>query len=185
MIDAQVDHGAVGHAGLAEYRLDGVGAGGDVLGVLHHGGVAGEEGRGEEADDLPEREVPGHNGEDRAEALVADAARPGRARDRHRLKPAGAEVGGGAAGGGAFTDLAARLVDGLAHLQRHQAGVVLDMGVEPVGEGAQQVGTLGDGHGTQLRPGAPAPDETGIDFGVGMQREAAEEFAGGRVERAI
>jgi hypothetical protein len=113
----------------AEHRFDGVCAGRDVLGVLHDGGVAGEEGGSEEADHLPEREVPGHDGEDRAEALVADAAGLGGALDLHWFEPAGAEVGGGAAGGGAFPDLAARFVDGLAHLERHQAGVVLDVGV--------------------------------------------------------
>ncbi len=58
--------GAAREAGAADEGLDGEGALGDVGGVLEESDVAGHEGGSEEAEDLPEGEVPGHDGEDDA-----------------------------------------------------------------------------------------------------------------------
>ena len=50
---------------------------GHVGGVLEQAHIAGHQGRGGEAHDLPQREVPGHDGEDRPEGLVAGVGRGG------------------------------------------------------------------------------------------------------------
>ncbi len=64
--------GAAGEAGAADERFDGERALGDVGGVLEEADVAGHQCRREEAEDLPEGEVPGHDGEDDAERVPAD-----------------------------------------------------------------------------------------------------------------
>ena len=64
--------GAAGKAGAADEGLDGERALGDVGGVLEQADVAGHECGREEAEDLPEGEVPGHDGEDDAERVPAD-----------------------------------------------------------------------------------------------------------------
>ena len=57
---------------------------GDVGGVLEQPDVAGHQGRRGEAHDLPQREVPGHDGQDRPERLVAGVRRRWLRRRRHR-----------------------------------------------------------------------------------------------------
>ena len=57
--------------------LDGERAAGHVGGVLEQADVAGHEGRGREAEDLPEGKVPRHHGQHGAEGVVAHVAAPG------------------------------------------------------------------------------------------------------------
>ena len=81
--------GAFGKTRFAEDLLDREGAVGDVRGVLEEADVAGHERRRREAEDLPEGEVPGHDGEDRAERVVADEA-AARRRSRRARRPGNA-----------------------------------------------------------------------------------------------
>ncbi len=118
----------------------------DVGGVLEQRGVAGHEGGGCEADDLPEREVPRHHGEDGAERPVAHQGprRPG-VPDVGVVgvfvgeQPLG--VGGVPAHRlGALGGLRAGGRQGLAHLGGHGPGDVPLVLVEEVGRPVQQPG---------------------------------------------
>ena len=62
--------------GVGEEPLDRERAAGDVGGVLENDAVAGHERRRRGAEDLPEREVPRHHGEQHAQRLVGDEALP-------------------------------------------------------------------------------------------------------------
>ena len=72
--DEQRLEGAAGKAGAADQRLDGERALRDVRRVLEQADVAGHQRGREEAEDLPEGEVPGHDGEHDAERVPAHVA---------------------------------------------------------------------------------------------------------------
>ena len=92
-----------------------------VGGVLEQAHVARHQRRRDETEDLPERKIPGHHGEHRADGLVADEAL--RAAGIHRLvgQQALGVLGVVAAGGGALGGLLARGLQRLAHFERHDA----------------------------------------------------------------
>ena len=73
-LDEQGLEDAAGEAGAADEGFDGESALRDVGGVLEQADVAGHERGREEAEDLPERKVPRHDGEDDAEGVPADVA---------------------------------------------------------------------------------------------------------------
>ena len=83
-LDQQRLEGAAGKAGAAHQRFDGEGALGHIGGVLEQADVARHQRGREEAEDLPEGEVPGHDGEHDAERVPADI---GVARRRCRSAP--------------------------------------------------------------------------------------------------
>src|SRR5438128_1028142 len=111
---------ALGIAGVAEDLLDGQRALGNVARVLEQADVAGHQGGGGETEDLPEREVPGHDGEHRAEWLepLLGAARVGL--DGLRSEVALGVLRVVAAAVGALLDLGEGGLAQLSHLQRHQ-----------------------------------------------------------------
>src|ERR1700746_148543 len=115
--------GSAGEASSANEGFDGVGALGDVGCVLEQGYVAAHEGRGEETEDLPEGEVPGHDGEDDAEGVPAYVGVVF-GRDGFGGEDAGGVVGEVAAGVGAFEDLEARGFEGFTHLEGDERGEV-------------------------------------------------------------
>ena len=125
---------AAGKAGAADQGLDGERALGDVGGVLEQADVAGHESGREKTEDLPEGEVPGHDGEDDAERVPADEGVEGRCVERLRRKDAGGVFGVVAAGGGALGDLGAGLGDGLAHLGGDERGEVGGLALQKAGE---------------------------------------------------
>jgi hypothetical protein len=124
---------AAWEARAADEGLDGEGALRDVGGVLEEADVASHERWREEAEDLPEREVPRHDGEDDAEGIVADVG----------LFVLGLVVLGGedlrgvigveAAASGALGDLRAGGGEGLAHLGCHGRGELFGVGFEEEG----------------------------------------------------
>jgi hypothetical protein len=113
--------------------------------VLEQPDVAGEQRRGGEAHRLPQREVPRHDRQHRAERLPADVRPAGPDRGRVDLL-VGQErrtvVGVVPEPHGALGDLGPGRRDRLAHLERHQLGRRLRLGVEQVGRRAQPSGTL-------------------------------------------
>ena len=114
--DEQRLEGAAGEAGAADQGFDGERALGHVGGVLEQADVAGHQRGREEAEDLPEGEVPGHDGEHDAERVPADVGVVGSGVDGFGREDAGGVVGVVAADGGAFEDFGAGGDDGLAHL---------------------------------------------------------------------
>jgi hypothetical protein len=163
--------------GLAKRFLDGQGAARHVAGVLEDGAVARHQRRRRETEDLPEREVPGHDRQHDPDRLEGDEAPGG-----IRLHGLGREEGAGVVGvevadPGALVDLRPTLAQGLAHLECHQIRVELG----PVPQGPphrlQQLGALAEG---RLTPGEERAvnlvddprDGVGRRFFVGINRSA-------------
>ena len=116
--------GAAGKAGAAHQGFDGERALGHVGGVLEQADVARHQRGREKAEDLPEGEVPGHDGEHDAERVPADVGVVGSDVDGLGREDAGGVVGVVAADAGAFEDFGAGLRDGLAHLGGDERGEV-------------------------------------------------------------
>jgi hypothetical protein len=136
---------ATGEAGAAHEGLDGEGALRDVGGVLEQANVAGHKRGGEEAEDLPEGEVPGHNGEDDANGVVANVRLGMLGGDSFGGEEADSVVGVIAADGGAFGDFFAGGGEGLAHLGGHDDGELFAIGFKERGEAAHPEDALVDG----------------------------------------
>ena len=126
--------------------------------MLEQADVAGHQRGSEEAEDLPEREVPGHDREDDAQGIVAHVALGVLGGDALRGQDAGGVVGVVAAGGGALGDLGTRRDDRLAHLGGHRRGELFEVGFEQRGEAphpedAQVERLVGVGLGCARRDG--------------------------------
>ena len=156
--------------------------------MLEQPDVAGHQRRRGEAHRLPEREVPRHDGEHRAERLVA-GVRP------DRLRPPSASTGSSAsicsrvlgveaAARRALADLGLGRRERLAHLGGHQLGDCVGLGVEQVGGGAHPAGPLGERRPPVGRGSAAAARaEPVLELAVGQRLEGLEHLAGGRVGR--
>ena len=122
--DEQGLEDALGKAGPTSRLLDVERGLGHVGGVLQQSDVADHEGRGREPDDLPEREVPGHDGQHRADRLVLDvrALLGGRARDRLVGEHRGGVLCVVAQHAHTLGHLVAGLDDRLSHLEGHHLG---------------------------------------------------------------
>ncbi len=129
---ARADHqGAediLGEPGEGEDLLDLQGAAGDVGRMFQQPGISGHEGRGGEAEDLPEGEVPRHDGKDDAQGTMGDVGFAGVAGNNLVGKKILGVVGIEITASGAFVDLGPPLNNRLAHLQRHGAGVTVGVG---------------------------------------------------------
>ena len=93
--------------------------------MLHDRGVPGHERRRGEPDDLPEREVPRHDGEDHPERLERDDAPAGVRLDRLVGEIPRGVLGKVLAAEGTFLDFRAGLGDGLPHLAGHERPVAI------------------------------------------------------------
>ncbi len=149
----------------------------DVGGVLEQADVAGHQrGRGK-AEDLPEGEVPGHDGEDDAEGVPADVAVVFRG-DGLGGEDAGGVVGVVAAGCGALEHFQPGCVQGLAHLLSDEGGEVVGLVLEDGGELAHAEGAMLERDGGV---GADSFGGEGDFFArglVGEGIEAAEKLTG-------
>ena len=122
---------AAGKAGAAHQGFDGERALGHVGGVLEQADVAGHQRGREEAEDLPEGEVPGHDGEHDAERIPAHVG-VGRLRCR-RVRAQGCGRRGRRSSGRRLAHLtisARDCGDGLAHLGGDERGEFGGFGLE-------------------------------------------------------
>ena len=97
---------------------------------------------GEETEDLPEGEVPRHDGEHDAEGLPAYIAVVGLGRNRLGRKDAGGIVGVVAADVGTLEDLESSGFERLAHFERDQGGEVFGLVFQDGGELAHPEGAV-------------------------------------------
>src|SRR5215211_5768734 len=137
--------GALREAGAVDDVLDGQRALRHVGGVLQEDDVAGHERRGDVPEDLPEREVPRHDGEYGTQRLVADEG-PG-ALDLRLLvgeKTLGV-LGVVAAAAGALLRLGGSRRERLAHLARHQAAELLGLFLQDLRRPQHHLRPLGKG----------------------------------------
>ncbi|MNV69538.1 hypothetical protein D3C71_1624530 [compost metagenome] len=89
--------------------------------MLEQRDIAGHQARCQEADHLPEREIPRHHGQHATDGLVGDVAALRFGGDRLRREVIGRVIGVVLAGGGAFFDLGQGLAAQLAHFGGHGA----------------------------------------------------------------
>ena len=133
---------------------------------LHDGRVAGHERGDGEADDLPHREVPRHDGTEDPAGIERDVR-------LHRLRFNGLGIKEPRAllredvrGPRALVDLRVRFADDLSHLQRHRAGVVVAVLAEDFREVGKVGGAVGRG---EAGPGAEC-DAGLFDGGTDLPR---------------
>ncbi|MCY1437739.1 hypothetical protein D9M71_539140 [compost metagenome] len=151
--------------------------------MLEHVGIAGEQRRYCTAQHLPDREVPRHHRQQRAQRTVFDARLASRYLGRLGLEHGRAIGRIPFAQLGAFLDFALGLGDRLAHFigdhPRHGHGVV----AQGAGQGQQQVGTR---RYRRAAPGGKAgggPGQGGIQDGSAFIGVMADLLAAGGVDR--
>ncbi len=105
----------------------------DVGGMFEESDVASHEAGRDEAEDLPERKVPGHDAEDNAHGLVFHVAVFGIRRHVLIGQKAFGVFGVIAAGPGTFDRFVDGRAESLAHLSGHEAGEEFLVGFEDVG----------------------------------------------------
>ena len=136
----------MGEAGLLEHFLDLERASRHVRGMLEHAAITRHEARGHEAEHLPERKIPRHDGQHHPEGIEAHVA-PGGIRLARLLGEHGGGFGGVVVTGQrAFLHLGLALGDGLAHFQRHGARVFGLAGPQEPRGLTHGHRPLGDGH---------------------------------------
>ncbi len=183
-VAARDEHGpeqVLGKARLAEHRFDGERRAGHVAGVLEHGAVAGHERRRGEAEDLPEREVPRHHREHDAERVVGDEGlRPAEV-DRLAGEVFFCRIGEVVAVGGAFFHFGAAILEGLAHLGRHDLGELALPAAQHGGGPLHELAALGEGRAAPILEGAAHVARDGERLVARMPLVAAPGPAGRRV----
>src|ERR1700760_444407 len=101
-LEEQVLEGATWKACATNEGFNGESTLGNIGGVFEQSDVACHQGRCEEAEDLPEGEVPRHDGQDDADRIPANVAFVVAGGDGLRGEDAGGVLGEVAAGVGAF-----------------------------------------------------------------------------------
>ncbi|MCR5875727.1 hypothetical protein LRS10_17075 [Phenylobacterium sp. J426] len=133
-------------AGSLEHLFDGQRRARNVGRVLEEPGIAGHQGRCGEAEDLPEREIPRHHRQHRAEGAIDDLGALGAGKLEILLGEVGAGmVGEPIAGRRALFHLGATVGEDLAHLGAHQLGQMVLAIAQDLACGAHQAGALLEG----------------------------------------
>jgi hypothetical protein len=169
-------------SGAADDVFDGERALRDVGCMLEQADIAGHQGRSGEAEDLPEGEVPRHDGEDGSDGLVTNIAAAGAHVDSFFREQALAVFDVVAAGEGAFGGLGARGSDGLSHLEGHGAGEGVFLRFEDVGGGREPAGAIGEGSAAVGAKRRMCARQAVIDLRSGQGIERAQGFTGGGVD---
>lgn len=164
-----------------EDAFDGEGAAGDVGGVFEEQGVARHEsGRGG-AEELPERIIPRHDGEDDAEGLEDDGGVYRGADGVDGTEEMRGVLGVEIATQGAFIDLGEGVGARFAHLGGDDAGEGGALAAEGGGDGAEVAGAGGEGCVAPGEEGGVGGGESGGDLRGGVGAVALDEAAGGGV----
>ena len=153
--------------------------------VLEQHRVPGEEVGGRTPDDLPEREVPGHDGEDRPDGIEPHVrgAAVGFvvARAERLLRGLGVVLRDPRA----LFCLGDSLGERLSHLESHEPRQVIRLRLQKIREALV--------HGASFGKGNPAPGaergigagKGGIDLAVGSRREFGHHFFGGGIQGSV
>ncbi|MNO41534.1 hypothetical protein D3C76_317090 [compost metagenome] len=153
-----------------------------VRGMLEHIGVAGEQSRNGAAQYLPDREVPRHHGENRAQRTVLDTRLVVWNRSGFRGEHGWAIAGVPFTELRAFFDFPACLGYRLAHFQGDHPCHLFGVVAQRRGQGQQQPGALLDRLAAPRREPGRGPGQRGIQLLVGLVRVMADLFAGGGVD---
>jgi hypothetical protein len=181
--DVRVD--ALGHAGVQEALLDGQRSLGVELGVLEQDRVAEHEVRPGDPDHLVQRVVPRLDREDDADRLVLDDGLALHDLDLPRLEETGAVLGVVVEDAGGQLDLAAGLLDALAHLAGDEGGEVVRALEHQLGGAADDLRALLDRAAAPLEEGGVGLLDDAVD-GLGVEEgELLLHLAAERVERPV
>jgi len=173
----------VREASGAEHLFDGEGALRHVGGVLEDSGVARHQRRRGKAEQLPEREIPRHDGQHRAERRKLHVAVGGARRMRLRCQEALGVVGEVGAGPRTFLDLGFGFDDGLAHFSRGERRQATLLGPQIRRRGAHAWRAVGEGHAAPRRERTVRTGQRRLDLGVGRRRKPPQHLFGCRVDR--
>jgi len=180
-----VDHfkHAVGETGIFERVTQQVGAAHHVRRMLEHVGVAGDQRRYRAAQHLPDREVPRHHREDRAERTVLDprfaAFNLGRLGVEHGRSVFGVPL----AELGAFFDFATGLGNRLAHFQGDHGRHGFSAVTQGTGQCGQGAGAVLQRLAFPLRETECGAGQRSVEGVGGFKRVVADLLAGGGVDR--
>jgi hypothetical protein len=178
-IDHEIDVEALRTTGISHQLFERDRAALDVLGVLDHHSVADQRSRYEEAQNLPEWQVPGHDAEHGTERLIDDLAL--RAGDGLRRDVVRAGLREMPRSECSLLYLGLGFREWFAHLQRDQASKLVNPPLERIGEPVQERGTLGKRRGRPVFPAGPRACEAGLDLGGRMFRIPGDDFARRRI----
>ena len=179
--DQQSAEHICGKTSLPEHILDGERASGHVARMFEDGRVARHQRRRGEAENLPEREIPRHDREDRAERIERhEGFRPvpfDRLTRQHTLGMIGEVI----AVQGAFLDLAEALGPGLSHLGGHERGKLLLAAAQTCSRGLHHLRTLAEGRLTPVLERFMRPARDGERLLARMAVIGAQELPGCRI----
>jgi hypothetical protein len=150
--------------------------------MLEHDPVAGHQAGSAGSEDLPEREVPRHDGEDDAERLVRHVAGERLGRDRRIGQVLACVLGVVLAGERALGDLRLRLGDRLAHLRGDEGCVALDPAAKELSDPPHRHGALLDAHRPPRALGSRDSGDGVVHLVVGPLLELSEDLLRGRVD---
>ena len=162
-----------------ERRLGDVGRVLEQADVAHH-----ERGRGK-AHHLPEREVPRHDGQDRADGLVVHVRARGTGGDRFVGQQGFGVLGEPAQAQGALRGLGACGGERLAHLGGHDARDVRPLTLEEIRRVAEMAGPLGEAGGAVLEEGVEGLLQQLLHLGRGVRRKRLLGLTGGGVDGGV
>lgn len=167
-------------AGILEQLSHQVGAAHYVRCVLEHVGVTRQNRRHGAAQHLPDREVPRHHGQDRAQRAVFDTGffDLGRLGGEHGR----AVLGVPAAKAYTLADFTASLGDRLANFAADHVRESFSLGFEGVGQGQQVLAALTQRHLAPLAVANLGALQRRFQCGVGVERVGADLLAAVRVE---
>jgi hypothetical protein len=133
-----------------------------VGGMLQQPHVARHQRRSREPEHLPERKIPGHDGQHRPDGLVPDEAAPGAGVQRLVRQQPLAVLHVVAAGQRAFGRLGPRRADGLPHLERHDAPQPVLLRFQNLGRRVQPTRAIGERRVAVGAPGGIGTRQRGI-----------------------
>ena len=151
--------------------------------MLEQADVAGHERGRKKAEDLPEREVPRHHGENDAERIPADVCVRVCWVDGLRFEQSdgiGREV---AAGSGTLLNLKARSGEGLAHLGGHNGGELFAVVIEQQREATHPEGAIFEAFGRIGCSSSGGEHELGFERLRGERVVAAQQRSGSGIDR--
>ncbi len=177
----EVRQHARGKSRALEEVLEELRTGRDVGRVLEEHHVAGHDRRDAEAHDLPEGEVPGHDGQDRPEGVEADPAAASAGLDRLGGEEARGVLREVAHRQGALGRLALSGREGLAHLAREHLADHGDLALDELGGAGHDEGAVRDRRGAPGPEGGPGGLQALLELGRSGDGVLGEDLARGRV----
>ena len=154
----------------------------DIGGVFQQADVAGHQAGSDETEDLPEREVPGHDGENDAERLVTDEALGSGGRNDFVGDKFCGVLGVITAAQGALFGFGDGGAESFAHFEGHEAADWFLFGFENVRGFEHPAGAIGERGVTETLEGFSGFGDFFVDLRIGERVKFLYDFAGGGID---